>query len=58
MRVLHFIMLAVIFLLTVLSGGAIVWGFEEKDSMIIMFGSVAFFGCFGWFILILHIIFG
>lgn len=58
MRVLHFIILAVIFLMTVLSGGAIVWGVEEKDSMIIAFASNAFFGCFGWFLLVLHIIFG
>lgn len=58
MRVLHFILLAVIFLMTVLSGGAIVWGCEEKDSMIIAFASNVFFGCFGWFLLVLHIIFG
>lgn len=58
MRVLHFILLAVSFLATILSAGAILFGAEERNGVIVLFGAVATFGCLGWFILILFLIFG
>nr|DAL07624.1 MAG TPA: hypothetical protein [Caudoviricetes sp.] len=58
MRVLHFILLAVVFLATILSGGSILFGMEERNGLIVLFGAVATFGCLGWFILLLMLIFG
>ena len=58
MRVLHFILLAVVFLATILSGGSILFGMEERNGLVILFGAVATFGCLGWFILLLMLIFG
>lgn len=58
MRVLHFILLAVAFLATILSGGSILFGVEERNGLIVLFGAVATFGCLGWFLLLLILIFG
>lgn len=58
MRVLHFILLAVVFLATILSGGSILFGMEERNGMIVLFGALATFGCLGWFLLMLILIFG
>lgn len=58
MRVLHFILLAVFFLATILSGGSILFGVEERNGMIVLFGAIATFGCLGWFLLLLILIFG
>lgn len=58
MCVLHFILLAVVFLATILSGGSILFGVEERNGMIVLFGALAMFGCLGWFLLLLILIFG
>lgn len=58
MRVLHFILLSVVFLATILSGGSILFGVEERNGMIVLFGALATFGCLGWFLLLLILIFG
>lgn len=58
MRVLHFILLAMVFLSTILSGGSILFGVEERNGMIVLFGALAMFGCLGWFLLLLILIFG
>lgn len=58
MQVLHFILLAVVFLATILSGGSILFGMEERNGMIVLFGALATFGCLGWFLLMLILIFG
>lgn len=58
MSVLHFILLAVVFLATILSGGSILFGMEERNGMIVLFGALATFGCLGWFLLMLILIFG
>lgn len=58
MRVLHFILMAVVFLATILSGGLILFGVEERNGMIVLFGALATFGCLGWFLLLLILIFG
>jgi hypothetical protein len=31
---------------------------EERNGVIVLFGAVATFGCLGWFILLLMLIFG
>ena len=58
MSVLHFILLAVVFLATILSGGSILFGMEERNGLIVLFGAIATVGCLGWFLLILMLIFG
>ena len=58
MRVLHFILLAVVFLATILSGGSILFGMEERDGLVVLFGAIATVGCLGWFLLLLMLIFG
>ena len=58
MSVLHFILLAVVFLATILSGGSILFGMEERNGMIVLFGALATFGCLGWFFFMLILIFG
>lgn len=58
MSVLHFILLAVVFLATILSGGSILFGMEERNGMIVLFGALATFDCLGWFLLLLILIFG
>ena len=58
MSVLHFILLAVVFLATILSGGAILFGMEERNGLVVLFGALATFGCLGWFLLLLILIFG
>ena len=58
MRVLHFILLAVSLLSTILSAGAILFGVEERNGLIVLFGAIATFGCLGWFLLLLVLIFG
>ena len=58
MRVLHFILLAVVFLATILSGGSILFGMEERNGLVVLFGAIATVGCLGWFLLILMLIFG
>ena len=58
MSVLHFILLAVVFLATILSGGLILFGMEERDRLVVLFGSIATVGCLGWFLLLLMLIFG
>lgn len=58
MSVLHFILLAVVFLATILSGGSILFGMEEQDGLVVLFGAIATFGCLGWFLLLLILIFG
>ena len=58
MSVLHFILLAVVFLATILSGGSILFGMEERNGLVVLFGAIATFGCLGWFLLLLTLIFG
>lgn len=58
MRVLHFILLAGVFLATILSGGLILFGVEERNGMLVLFGAIATFGCLGWLLLMLILIFG
>lgn len=58
MSVLKIILLAVSFLATILSAGAILFGVEERNGLIVLFGAVATFGCLGWFLLLLMLIFG
>jgi hypothetical protein len=50
--------MAVVFLATILSGGLILFGVEERNGMIVLFGALATFGCLGWFLLLLILIFG
>ena len=57
MRVLHFILLAVVFLATILSGGSILFGMEERNGLVVLFGAIATVGCLGWFLLLM-LIFG
>ena len=58
MSVLHFILLAVVFLATILSGGAILFGMEERNGLVVLFGAIATVGCLGWFFFMLILIFG
>ena len=58
MSVLHFILLAVVFLATILSGGSILFGMEERNGLVVLFGAIATVGCLGWFLLLLMLIFG
>ena len=58
MSVLHFILLAVAFLATILSGGSILFGMEERNGLVVLFGAIATVGCLGWFLLLLMLIFG
>lgn len=58
MQVLHFILLAVVFLATILSGGSILFGMEERNGLIVLFGAISTVGCLGWFFFMLILIFG
>lgn len=58
MSVLHFILLAVVFLATILSGGLILFGMEERNGLVVLFGAIATVGCLGWFFFMLILIFG
>ena len=58
LSVLHFILLAVVFLATILSGGSILFGMEERNGLVVLFGAIATFGCLGWFFFMLILIFG
>ena len=58
MSVLHFILLAVVFLATILSGGSILFGMEERNVLVVLFGALATSGCLGWFFFMLILIFG
>ena len=58
MSVLHFILLAVAFLATILSGGSILFGMEERNGLVVLFGVIATVGCLGWFFFMLIMIFG
>ena len=58
MSVLHFILLAVVFLATILSGGSILFGMEERNGLVVLFGAIAPVGCLGWFFFMLILIFG
>ena len=58
MLVLHFILLAVVFLATILSGGSILFGMEERNGLVVLFGAIATVGCLGWFFFMLIMIFG
>ena len=58
MGVLHFILLAVVFLATILSGGSILFGMEERNGLVVLFGAIATVGCLGWFFFRLIMIFG
>ena len=58
MSVLHFILLAVVFLATILSGGSIIFGMEERSGLVVLFGAIATVGCLGWFFFMLIMIFG
>ena len=55
MRVLHFILLAVVFLATILSGGSILFGMEERNGLVVLFGVIATVGCLGWFFMLIMI---
>lgn len=58
MSVLHFILLAVVFLATILSAGSILFGMEERNGLVVLFGAIATVGCLGWFFFMLILIFG
>lgn len=52
MGVLHFILLAVVFLATIL------FGMEERKGLAILFGAIATVGYLGWFFFMLILSFG
>lgn len=59
MSVIHFILLAVVFLATILSSGSILFfGMEERNGLGVLLGAIATVGCLGWFFFMLILIFG
>lgn len=57
MRVFQIILFEAAFLVTVITAGSILFGAEERNSLIVLFGTVATFGCCGWFLFLVVLFF-
>lgn len=57
MSVLKIILFEVAFLATVITAGSILFGAEERNALVVLFGTVATFGCAGWFLFLVVLFF-